>query len=155
LEKDVIDIVATDIPQLLLQLDQREISLGGDSSVILQTAHADIQGVEPGWRTLVLAIVANPQVALILMMVGVYGLFFELTNPGAAIPGVAGLIGLVLGLYAFQLLPVNWAGLALIFLGVAMMIGEVFLPSFGARSEEHTSELQSRENLVCRLLLEK
>ncbi len=132
LEKDVIDIVATDIPQLLLQLDQREISLGGDSSVILQTAHADIQEVEPGWRTLVLAIVANPQVALILMMVGVYGLFFELTNPGAAIPGVAGLICLVLGLYAFQLLPVNWAGLALIFLGVAMMIGEVFLPSFGA-----------------------
>lgn len=131
LEKDVIDIVATDIPQLLLQLDQREVTMGGNA-VTLQTAQAEIEEVEPGWRTSVLAIVANPQVALILMMVGVYGLFFELTNPGAAIPGVAGLICLVLGLYAFQLLPVNWAGLALIFLGVAMMIGEVFLPSFGA-----------------------
>lgn len=132
LDKNVIDFVATDIPQLLRQLDNKEVALNADTRVTLHTAHADIEEVAPGWRTEVLAIIANPQVALILMMVGVYGLFFELTNPGTAIPGVAGLICLVLGLYAFQLLPVNWAGLALMFLGMAMMVAEVFLPSFGA-----------------------
>src|SRR5690606_24672347 len=75
---------------------------------------------------------ANPQLAVILLMLGVYGLFFEMMSPGAALPGVAGIICLLLGLYGLHMLPVNWAGVALLALGMLMMIGEVYLPSFGA-----------------------
>jgi len=131
-EAGVIDIVAKDIPDLLSQLDGREITLDDGRLVTLHTGNAIVERIEPDWRTRMLGIIANPQVALVLMMVGVYGLFFEMVSPGAALPGVAGLICLLLGLYAFQLLPVNWAGVALVLVGIAMMIGEAFLPSFGA-----------------------
>ncbi|TEA72334.1 nodulation protein NfeD [Allopusillimonas ginsengisoli] len=132
LEAKVIDLVAKDVPDLLHQLNGREITLDDGRLVTLHTEHADVVYEEPDWRTNVLALIANPQVALVLMMIGVYGLFFELTSPGLGVPGIAGLISLLLGLYAFQLLPVNWAGLGLAVAGLAMMIGEVFLPSFGA-----------------------
>ncbi|MBF2975398.1 nodulation protein NfeD, partial [Pseudomonas aeruginosa] len=85
----------------------------------------------PDWRARLLAVLTDPSVALILMMIGIYGLIFELANPGMALPGVLGGICLLLGLYALQMLPVNYAGLALIALGLAFMVGEAFVASFG------------------------
>jgi len=131
LEKNVIDVIAPDLRSMLRQLDGRDIRTTGDRVVRLQTADAPVSEVEPDWRTKLLLLIANPQVAVILMMIGVYGLFYEVTSPGLAGPGVAGLISLLLAFYAFQLLPVNWAGVGLIFLGLSLMIAEVFLPSFG------------------------
>lgn len=131
LEKNVIDFVAADLRSLLVQLDGRDIRMSGDKVVRMQTAEAPVSEVSPDWRTKLLLLIANPQVAVILMMIGVYGLFYEVTSPGLAGPGVAGLISLLLAFYAFQLLPVNWAGVGLIFLGLSLMIAEVFLPSFG------------------------
>ncbi|NYT85987.1 NfeD family protein [Pollutimonas harenae] len=131
LKAGVIDVLAGNIEQLLAQIDGRTVMLDGGVAVTLHTKQAIIERVEPGWRTQILSLLANPQIALILMMVGIYGLFFELMSPGAALPGVAGLICLLLSMYAFQLLPVNWAGVGLIAAGSAMMIAEAFLPSFG------------------------
>ncbi len=131
LKAGVVDVVAGNVAQLLDQIDGRKVTLDGGGTVSLSTAQATIDRIEPGWRTRVLSLLANPQIALILMMVGIYGLFFELTSPGIALPGVAGLICLLLGLYAFHMLPVNWAGVGLIAAGAAMMIAEAFLPSFG------------------------
>jgi len=88
--------------------------------------------LEPDWRSRLLAVIANPSVALILMMLGMYGLIFEMLNPGFVLPGVIGGICLLLALYAFQLLPINYAGLGLILLGMAFIVAEAFLPSFGA-----------------------
>jgi membrane-bound serine protease (ClpP class) len=126
----VIDLIAKDIDDLLHQLDGREVTLGA-SKVRLALAGAQVQTVRPDWRTGVLAVLSNPTVALVLMMLGVYGLFIEVVHPGAALPGVAGGICLLLALYALHLLPVNWAGVGLILLGAALMIAEVFLPTFG------------------------
>lgn len=130
LKAHVVDIVAGDLDDLLKQVDGREIKLAS-GTVILRTANAHIQTIEPGWRYQLLALIANPQVALVLLMVGIYGLFYEMLNPGLALPGVAGFICLLLGLYAFQLLPVNWTGVGLLVLGISLMIAEAFLPSFG------------------------
>jgi membrane-bound serine protease (ClpP class) len=91
-----------------------------------------VEMVEPDWRVRALAVITNPAVAYVLMLVGIYGLFFEFSNPGFVLPGVAGAICLLLAMYAFQLLPVSYAGLALILLGIAFMVAEAFLPSFGA-----------------------
>jgi membrane-bound serine protease (ClpP class) len=88
--------------------------------------------VEPNWRNRALALLANPQVALILMMIGIYGLFFEFSSPGAVAPGVIGTIALLMALYAFHLLPVNWAGVLLLAAGALMILAEAFVPSFGA-----------------------
>lgn len=131
LEQGVIEFIARDITALLKQLDGQEITLNDSTVVTLNTQGATLQYEEPGWRTQVLSLVTNPQVALVLMMIGIYGLFFELTSPGFALPGVAGMICLLLGLYAFHLLPVNWAGVGLVFVGSALMIAEVFFPSMG------------------------
>ncbi|PLC49043.1 serine protease [Pollutimonas subterranea] len=131
LKAGAIDLIASDTSDLLQKIDGRTVTLGSGQSVQLETAGAAIVRIVPDWRSRVLSLLANPQVALILMMVGIYGLFFELTSPGVALPGVAGLICLLLGLYAFQMLPVNWAGVALAAAGAAMMIAEAFLPSFG------------------------
>ncbi|MDX3893259.1 nodulation protein NfeD [Pusillimonas sp.] len=131
LEGDVIDVIATDLPDLLRKLDGRQVELENGRSVSLATAGASAEQVQPDWRTQLLLLIANPQVAVILMMIGVYGLFYEVTSPGLAGPGVAGLISLLLAFYAFQLLPVNWVGVGLIFMGLSLMVAEVFLPSFG------------------------
>src|SRR5690606_20595065 len=122
---------AKDLPDLLRKVDGRRITLQNGLTANLQTADAAVKQVQPDWRTKLLLLIANPQVAVILMMIGVYGLFYEVTSPGLAGPGVAGLICLLLAFYAFQLLPVNWAGVGLIFLGLSLMVAEVFLPSFG------------------------
>ena len=116
LREKVIDIVAADIPELLAKLD---------------LAGANIVEMEPDWRTRFLQVITNPSIALILLLVGIYGLYFELTSPGFGVPGVLGAICLFLGLFAFQLLPVSYAGFALILLGVALIIAEALLPGFG------------------------
>jgi membrane-bound serine protease (ClpP class) len=131
LERGVIDLMAVDVPDLLRQLDGRSVQVMGYERK-LATTGAALVVVEPDWRSRLLAVITNPNVAYILMLLGVYGLFFELANPGNILPGVAGAICLLLALYAFQVLPVNYAGVALILLGLAFMVAEVFVPSFGA-----------------------
>jgi membrane-bound serine protease (ClpP class) len=131
LEQNVIDLMADDVPDLLAKLDGRTITIGGEE-ITLRTADREVVAIEPDWRTELLSIITNPNVAYILMLVGIYGIIFEFYSPGLAFPGVVGVICLLLALYAFQVLPVNHAGLALIGLGIAMMAGEMVLPSFGA-----------------------
>jgi membrane-bound serine protease (ClpP class) len=130
LHAGVIDLIAGDVDDLVRQLDGRQIQLGA-SKVRLSLAGAQVETVRPDWRTSLLATLSNPTVALTLMMLGIYGLFIEVVHPGAALPGVAGGICLLLGLYALHLLPVNWAGVGLILLGAALMVTELFLPTFG------------------------
>ncbi|SET36555.1 membrane-bound serine protease (ClpP class) [Nitrosospira multiformis] len=127
----VIDYVAADVADLLKQLNGRQVNILGQDRT-LDTTSATVEVVEPDWRTRLLAIITNPSVAYVLMLIGIYGLFFEFANPGFVLPGVAGAICLLIALYAFQLLPVSYAGLALILLGIGFMVAEVFLPSFGA-----------------------
>ena len=117
LKLKVIDHVVADVPALLKAVGK---------------AGAEVTAVEPDWRTRVLAVITNPTVAYLLILVGVYALIFEFMNPGLILPGVVGGIALLLALYALHLLPVNYAGLALMLLGIAFMAAEAFLPSFGA-----------------------
>lgn len=131
LKQKVVDVVAPDIPMLLQMIDGRSVNLDG-RDLRLQLAGATLLERGADWRTKLLAVITDPSVALILMMIGVYGLIFELANPGMALPGVLGAICLLLGLYALQMLPVNYAGVALILLGLGFMVGEAFMSSFGA-----------------------
>ncbi|PKO82797.1 MAG: serine protease [Betaproteobacteria bacterium HGW-Betaproteobacteria-11] len=130
LKEKVIEIIAADLPDLLKQLDGRKVNVHGQER-LLQTTGAPLVEIESDWRMRFLAVITDPSVALILMMIGIYGLFFEFSSPGFGVAGVAGGICLILALYALQLLPVNYAGLALILLGIALMVAEAFLPSFG------------------------
>jgi membrane-bound serine protease (ClpP class) len=127
----VIDLTARDIPELLSKLDGRKLTTAGGERT-LATAGATLVTAEPDWRTRFLAIITDPSVALILLMIGVYGLFFEFWNPGLALPGVVGAVCLLIGLFALQMLPVNYAGLALILLGLSFMVAEVYFPAFGS-----------------------
>jgi membrane-bound serine protease (ClpP class) len=127
----VIDLVADDTPSLVKLLDGKTIRLDG-GTVTLAAAKAEIEHLEPDWKSRLLAVIADPSIAYILMLIGIYGLFFEFSNPGFVLPGVLGAICLLLALFAFQLLPVNYAGLGLILLGIAFMVAEAFFPSFGA-----------------------
>jgi membrane-bound serine protease (ClpP class) len=131
LQRKVIDVVARDIPDLLAQIDGREVKIG-DRILKLATRDLAIQRVKPDWRTELLAVITNPTVAYGLMLIGIYGLLLEGYNPGAMLPGVAGSICLLLALFAFQILSVNYAGLALVALGVGMIIAEFFFPTFGS-----------------------
>jgi len=131
LQQDVIDIVATDTTDLLAKVDGWLVNINGQD-VILETSGLETETIEPDWRNELLSVITNPNVAYILMLLGIYGLFFELANPGYVLPGVIGGISLLLALYAMQVLPVNYAGLALIILGIIFMIAELFAPSFGA-----------------------
>jgi len=130
LELNVIDVVARNVADLLEQIDGREVELA-DSSVTLATAGGEVELMEPDWRTELLSIITDPSVAYLLMLVGIYGLLLEGYNPGALVPGIVGAICLLLALFAFQVLPVNFAGLALMLLGIVLMIAEGFAPSFG------------------------
>jgi membrane-bound serine protease (ClpP class) len=131
LKRGVVDQVADDVPHLLKQLDGKTFKLASGQEVRLATVGAPIISYELDWRANLLSVITNPPIALILMMIGVYGLFFEFFNPGMVAPGVIGAICLLLGLYALQQLPVNYAGLALILLGLGFMVAEAFAPSFG------------------------
>ncbi|MBH3411877.1 NfeD family protein [Pseudomonas putida] len=130
LRLNVIDQVANDLPALLHQIDGKTLVAAGQPQR-LQTRDAAVIERLPDWRTRLLAVITHPSVALILIMIGVYGLLFEFMNPGSALGGVVGGICLLLALYALQLLPVSFAGMALILLGIAFMVAEAFLPSFG------------------------
>jgi membrane-bound serine protease (ClpP class) len=128
---NVADFIARDIGDLLKKLNGRKVQIGGQP-VTLQTGGLAIDTHEPDWRSRLLSVITDPNVAYILMLLGIYGIFFELWNPGYVFPGVLGGICLLLALYAFQVLPISYAGLGLILLGIAFMVAEAFAPSFGA-----------------------
>lgn len=130
LESKVIDLIAANTDELLDKVDGRAVQTA-TGSVNLSTAGSRLERVEPGWRLELLAVLSNPTVAYLLLLVGIYGLLLEGYSPGAILPGVVGAISLLLAAYALQMLPVNYAGLGLIALGVAMLVGEAFAPSFG------------------------
>jgi membrane-bound serine protease (ClpP class) len=127
----VIDVIADDIPDLLRQIDGRTATVAGKPQR-LATAGLQIVAAPPGWRTELLALITNPNVAFILMLIGVYGLILEFFNPGAVAPGLVGTICLLLALYALALLPINYAGAALVLFGVALMVAEAHIGAFGA-----------------------
>jgi membrane-bound serine protease (ClpP class) len=131
LKQNVIDVVADNEAALLQAIDGREVKVN-HNVLVVQSADIVVEAVEPGWRLKVLSAIASPEIALLLMLVGIYGLVFEGWNPGAIVPGVVGIICLLLAAYALQVLPVNYAGLALILVGFAMIVAEAFMPSFGA-----------------------
>jgi membrane-bound serine protease (ClpP class) len=130
-DQNVIDVVARDIPDLLAQIDGRQVEIANEK-VTLATRNLAVERVEPDWRTQLLSVLTNPTIAYGLLLIGIYGLLFEGYNPGAILPGVVGVIALICALFAFQILSVNYAGLALIALGIAMMVAEFFVASFGA-----------------------
>jgi membrane-bound serine protease (ClpP class) len=130
-QQKVVELTAADVPGLLKELEGRRIDVAGTERV-LHTAGAPVIAWEPDWHDRILSLITNPSFALILMLVGFYGLFFEFNNPGLVLPGVAGAVCLLLAAYAFHLLPVNFAGLALIIVGIGFIIAEVFLPSYGS-----------------------
>ena len=130
LAENVIDVIAEDVDALLEKIDGMEVQLNG-ATVSLETAELATEYFEPNWRTELLMIITDPSVAYLLMLIGVYGLLLEGYNPGALVPGIVGAICLLLALFAFQVLPVNYAGLALMVLGIMLMVAEGFVPSFG------------------------
>jgi membrane-bound serine protease (ClpP class) len=131
LAQHVVDLNARDVPDLLRQVDGRTVATSA-GNVTLRTTHAPVATLEADWRSHFLAVITDPNVALILLMLGMYGLFFEFANPGFVLPGVVGAISLLIGLFAMQMLPINYVGLSLIFLGIGFLIGEAFLPTFGS-----------------------
>jgi membrane-bound serine protease (ClpP class) len=131
LQDHVIDLIARDLPDLMQQLDGRQVRLT-DRSVTLATKAVTTVPMAPDWRTRLLAVITHPTVAYGLLLIGIYGLLLEGYNPGVMLPGVAGTICLLLALFAFQILSVNYAGLLLIALGIGMIIAEFFFPTFGS-----------------------
>jgi membrane-bound serine protease (ClpP class) len=131
LEENVIDVVADSLDELLTAIDGRVVKVG-DEERTLATAGLEVEEFEADWRTQLLATITDPNIAYMLLLAGVYGLLLEGYNPGALVPGIVGAICLLLALFAFQVLPVNYAGLGLMLLGVVLMIAEAFAPSFGA-----------------------
>ena len=127
----VIDVIANDVPDLLRQIDGRTVMIAG-KPLRLATAGLDVAIVPPDWRTELLALVTNPNVAFILLLIGVYGLILEFFNPGAVAPGLIGAISLFVALYALALLPINYAGAALVLIGIGLMIAEAHIGAFGA-----------------------
>ncbi|MFS1524244.1 NfeD family protein [Microbulbifer sp. 2304DJ12-6] len=133
LEMHVIDIVAKNDQDLLQQIAGRTVLLdAGEETISPEVAELPIENYEPDWRNELLALITNPQVAYILLLIGIYGLIFEGYSPGAFVPGIVGVICLLLAFYALQVLPVNYAGLALIIVGALLIVAELFMPSFGA-----------------------
>jgi len=130
LELNVVDLVANDTQDLLAQIDGQTLNILGQDRT-LRTAHLTRIVVEPDWRNRLLSVITDPNILPILMTLGVFGLIYEMLNPGFVLPGVLGAICLLLALYASQVLPVNYAGMALIIVGLAFMLGEAFMPSFG------------------------
>jgi membrane-bound serine protease (ClpP class) len=127
----VIDLVAEDVPDLLKRLDGRKLKVS-DSERVLHTAEVVATPVEPDWRTRFLSVITDPSIAYVLILLGIYALIFEFSNPGLVFPGVVGAICVLIALYAFHLLPVNYAGLALMLVGIAFMVGELFFPAYGS-----------------------
>jgi membrane-bound serine protease (ClpP class) len=129
LQANVIDLIARDQAELLRQIDGRTVEVAGGETRHLATREAAREAIDPGWISRFLRVITDPNVAFILMLIGIYGLIFELSSPGAVAPGVIGTICLLLGLYALNMLPVNYAGLGLILLGITLLVIEVFNPT--------------------------
>lgn len=127
---NVIEIVSSDLDDLLEQLNGRTVTVHG-AAITLETESAQLNRVDPDWRSKFLAVITNPNIAYLLMLVGIYGLIFEFSNPGIGGPGIIGAISLLLALYAFQVLPVSYVGVGLIVVGLGLMAAEAFAPSFG------------------------
>jgi len=130
LKLHVIDVIADDIPDLLRKIDGRTVSAAG-KPVVLATAGLQIVAVTPDWRTRLLAVITNPDVAFLLMLIGIFGLVFEATTPGTVFPGVLGGICLIVALFALDLLPIDFAGAGLVLLGIGLMVAEAFIGTFG------------------------
>lgn len=128
--RNVIDLIADDVPDLLAKADGRSVRVG-NRDVTLHTQGLRLQLREPDWRTQLLSVITNPNLALLLLMVGVYGLIFEFMSPGALFPGILGAICLLIGLYALSALPLTYAGVALVLLGMSLMVAEIFAPTLG------------------------
>ena len=131
LEQNVIEIIAKDVPDLLQQLQGRRVKMQ-EHEMVLDTRELVVQRIAPDWRTSVLLVLTHPTVAYGLLLIGIYGLLLEGYNPGAVLPGVAGALSLLLGLYGLQLLGVNYAGFALMALGIGLIVAEFFMPAFGS-----------------------
>jgi membrane-bound serine protease (ClpP class) len=127
----VIDVIAGDIPDLLSKIDGRMVTVDG-KPLRLATAGLAVETVPPGWHTELLALLTDPNVAFILMLIGIYGLILEFFNPGAVAPGLVGTIALLLALYGLALIPINYAGAALVLFGIALMVAEAHIGTFGA-----------------------
>jgi len=132
LEQNVIDVIARDVPDLLARIDGREVQHIDNRTEKLATRDLTVVRMKPDWRTQLLAVITNPTVAYGLMVIGIWGLLLEGYNPGAVLPGVVGSICLLIALFAFQILSVNYAGLALVAVGTAMIIAEFFFPTYGS-----------------------
>ena len=130
LESNVIDIVAEDLTDLLEAVDGRTVNAGG-LDVVVRTSDAAVEFIEPDWRYELLGVITDPNVAVFLLMIGFYGLIFEFYSPGVGFGAVVGIICLLLGAFALQMLPINYAGLALIVVGIGLIATEAFTPSFG------------------------
>ncbi|MGH7543563.1 MAG: NfeD family protein, partial [Gemmatimonadota bacterium] len=130
LAENVVDLVAPSLPALLDHVDGREVEVL-DRTVALDTANAEVRTIEAGLRFRILDTIANPNIAFVLMLIGIYGIFFELMNPGAILPGVVGGISLLLAFFALQALPVNYAGILLILFALVLFIAEVKVASYG------------------------
>ncbi len=131
LKQDVINLIAKDRDDLLQKLNGMTVKQAGQS-IKLNTKDLQVEEVMPDWRMQFLWVVTDPTVAYLLLLLGIYGIFFEFLNPGFIAPGVIGAVAIVVALYALHLLPINYAGLALILLGITFIIAEYFTPSFGA-----------------------
>lgn len=130
LAENVIDLIARDLDELLAGLNGRSVEIHG-REVTLSLDNPQVEIVEPDWRYNFLSVITNPNVAYILLMIGIYGIILEFYNPGMGVPGITGVICLLLAAFALQMLPINYAGLALIVVGIVLMVVEVFSPSFG------------------------
>ena len=130
LKKNVIDIVAKDVDDLLRQADGKKVEVE-DHEVVLSLKGARVERFEMGLKQKVINTLSDPNIAYLLMMAGILGLYMEFSHPGVIFPGVAGIIALLLAFTSFQVLPINYAGLLLIILGISLLIGEAFVPSFG------------------------
>ena len=131
LEQNVIDYVFENRDELIAGVDGTTVKLESGEATV-STEGSQVEAYEPGWRIKFLSLIANPEIVLLLGLIGVYGLLIEGWNPGGLLPGIVGIISLLLAAYALQILPVNYAGLALIVVGIGLMIAEAFAPSFGA-----------------------
>lgn len=132
LSMKVIDVIATDIPDLMNKIDGRTVKMSHDKKITLKTKGARIENFSADWRTQILEVIANPNTSFLLMSGGVYGLIYEFAHPGLFFPGVVGAICLILALFAMNVLPISYTGLSLIILGIGLMTAEAFVASFGA-----------------------
>lgn len=131
LAQKVVEVIADDVPDLLRKLDGRKVPVAAGERT-LATAGAPILAMDPDWRTTFLAAITDPTIAYVLMLLGIYAIIFELSNPGLVLPGVTGVVALLIALYGLHMLPVSYAGLALIAIGIGLMVTEAFLPAYGS-----------------------